>query len=302
MRSIGSALVASLSSLLVACSGASVSELDGGLSPDAGARDARTIVDGGAVTPDGSAADAGAEADAGVADTGSGDAGAPAEDGAALTDAAPADAAPADAAPADAEAADAGATDAAPADAGALCAIGFDDTSTATLLVSADDDRRVFVNEVLVDDLLPSRTWGTVTTVQVQVYRHPARKNVIAAQVENYFKIDGRDRGLLLDLGLTGTTAPHLLSDERWRIATTTVATFEAVAFDDSGWGTAVQEIQHPGAPWGGIFGQSEAWWIWSSDSNRPAADKPTTETMLARRTFYRTMNGAFSDTPGTCP
>jgi hypothetical protein len=161
---------------------------------------------------------------------------------------------------------DAGAEDAMP-----VCPIGIDDTAPAVLRVTADDDRQVYLNELLVDDLNPSRTWGTISVLSVDLYRHPARENVIAVRAENYYRIDGLDRGLLLDL-------------------------------TDSVWVAPVQEIQHSGGVYGAIFGTSSAWWIWLYDANIAASMKPITETMLARRRFYILMDGSFSDTAGTCP
>ena len=256
------------------------SPADGGLLADATVNDLG--VDGGA-------------SDTGTRDLGSTDRGF-ADQGVA-TDADPTDTDPVDFGPADAEPPDQGGTDA-----GVACPIGWDDTTFAELRVTADDDRRVVLNEVVYDELSPSRTWGTITTVTVPIYRHPWRPNVLAVRAENYFRIDGRDRGLLLQVALTGTAAPPLVTDQRWRIATATAADWESVAFDDSGWGTPVEQIQHPGGPWGAVFGVSGAAWIWPYDSVVPAAAKPVTERMLARRRFYLGLNGEFLDAPGACP
>lgn len=212
------------------------------------------------------------------------------------------DAAPADADPTDADPTDLGEADVGPVDSGVNCPIGWDDTILAELRVTADDDRRVVLNEVVYDDLVPSRTWPTVTTVAVPIFRHPSRPNVLAVRAENYLRIDGRDRGLLLQVVLTGTAAAPLVTDQRWRISTATAADWENVTFDDSSWVAPVEQIQHPGSPWGAIFGVSAAYWIWPYDSVGSAASKPVTERMLARRRFYLGLNGAFLDAPGACP
>jgi hypothetical protein len=221
----------------------------------------------------------------------------------------PTDAQPEDSASADATFADSGSpadgtpgSDAASTDASETCPIGIDETITATLRVSADDDRRVFVNEVMVDDLTPSRTWGTITTTTVRLFRHPSRANVIAVLAKNYLSIDGLDRGLLLDVTSSSTSAAPLLTDASWRVRSSTVAGYETIAFDDSQWSQATEEVMHPGGPYGAIFGTSSAWWIWTYDAAIPASMKPIEESMAARRRFYVLRSGAFSDAPGSCP
>jgi hypothetical protein len=146
---------------------------------------------------------------------------------------------------------------------------------------------------------MPARTWQTPTTVTVSLYRHPQRANLVAVHVENYFRIDGLDRGLLLDVATSSAT---LVTDSSWRVNTATVAGFETIGFDDSTWVPAVQEVMHPGGVYGALFGVSSAWWIWLYDAAIPAAMKPVTETMAARRVFYIHADGSIADVPGSCP
>lgn len=182
---------------------------------------------------------------------------------------------------------------------GPPCPFTLDSTVTATLRVSADDDRRVLVNEVMVDDLVPSRTWHTVSTRTVTLFRHPARANVIAADVRNYQRIGGYDRGLLLDV--SALAGDRLVTDARWRVSTSSAAGWTTAAFDDSAWSTATAQMQHPGGPYGALFGTTTAWWIWLYDSST-AANKPITEGMFARRIFYIQADGSYADAPGVCP
>lgn len=192
--------------------------------------------------------------------------------------------------------------DASGPDSGDECPIGFDDLITATLRVTADDDRRVVINGAVADELQPARIWSTITTKTVRLFRHPSRENVIAVDARNYLVIDGHDRGLLLDLTLNGMSAPPLITDGRWRVHTGTVAGFEALDFNDRAWDLATEQVIHPGGIWGALFGDSDARWLWIYDSAIPAIQKPMLETVALRRRFYISMNGRFNDKPTTCP
>lgn len=287
-----------------ACSGTTVGIADGsggGGGADAAARDAVVVMDAATPPDSGAALDATTLVDAGepVDATTAADAGQPIDtgepvDAAELVDATPA----ADAGePLDATApVDTGTA----LDAGPPCPFTLDSTITATLRVSADDDRRVFVNEVMVDDLMPARTWPTISTRTVTLFRHPSRANVIAAEARNYFVISGYDRGLLLDV--TALSGAPLVTDARWRVSTSSSAGYQTIAFDDSAWASATAQVQHPGGPYGSLFGSTAAWWIWLYDSNVAAGAKPVTEEMWARRTFYVQADGTFGDAPGACP
>lgn len=255
---------------------------DAGVPPDMGQRDVGPL--------DSGPSDSGFQ-DSAIEDTGRRDTGEPDDAGVVP-----------DAGGADGGTLDAELTDTGVEDASLPCPIGIDDTFEATLRVSADDDRRVFVNEAMVDDFVPSRTWGTITTVQVSLFRHPSRANVVAVHAENYVEIDGLDRGVLLDVVPTSTTISTLITDASWRVSSATVADFQMVGFDDSAWAFATEEVMHPGGVYGALFGASNAWWIWLYDAAIPASQKPALETMLARRRFYVHMNGQISTAPGSCP
>lgn len=183
-------------------------------------------------------------------------------------------------------------------DASAPCPIDFAATVEARLRFSADDDRRLLVNEAMIDDLQPARTWGSAGDVTAPLYRHPARPNVIAVEVRNYQRQGGVDRGLLFQVTTSSAT---LVSDARWRVSTSSSAGWTTAAFDDSAWTVAAEQVQHPGSPYGALLGSSAAWWIWLYDS-AIEANKPVTENMWVRRVFYVLVDGTFSDTPGSCP
>ncbi len=205
---------------------------------------------------------------------------------------------------------------------GPVCPIDMNATVTATIKVTADDYLRLWVNGTLVDDKLT--TWGTVDTRDVTLFRHPSRKNVIAVEARNAFNTGGYDRGLLLDLGFdAGADAapdsgvPGIVTDPTWKIVGThhdaglpdgglpdgsagAVGWFSP-DFDDSAWFGPYDEGPHGMAPWGNVFGQSSARWLWSYDSST-AASKPADEFVYFRKTFYLDVGGAPSDTPPGCP
>ncbi len=181
------------------------------------------------------------------------------------------------------------------------CPIAFDDTVRGTLQVTADDQYRLYLTGRLIDDL--PRLWSSPQQYSVQLFRHPSRRNAIAIEATNTLNQDGRDRGVLVDLRLTvDGQVRTLVTDTSWRLTTQLVAGWFDVDFTAPGWSTPVDEGAHPIGPWGPVFGTSTARWLWSFDSNRPAASKPIRETVWVRRAFYFGADGAIRDTPGPCP
>lgn len=186
-------------------------------------------------------------------------------------------------------------------DAGVGCPFDFDETVTATLLLSTDDQARVFLHGALLDDV--ARVWSDVARYEIPLFRHPAHPNVIAVEGTNVFRIDGRDRGVLADLRVTTEAGLQILvTDERWRLSAAMEPGFFEVDHDDSGWRVPTLEGRHPIAPWGAIFGSSEAAWLWSYDSNRAAATKPEGEVIFLRRRFFFDLAGRIVLEPTPCP
>lgn len=206
-------------------------------------------------------------------------------------------------------------------DAGA-CPIGFDETVTATMKVTADDYLTLWVNGVLVVD--KQSTWGTVENTTVTLFRHPSRKNVIAIEARNAFLAGGHDRGLLADLSIAAPAAgddagvASVVTDVSWKIigeltdgglpasglpdgGTPGVAPWFAPAFDDSGWRVPTDQGPHGMAPYGPVFGTSTARWLWSYDF-AAAASKPVTELAYFRKAFYLRPDVTLSDAPPACP
>ena len=54
-------------------------------------------------------------------------------------------------------------------------------------------------------------------------------------------------------------------------------------------------------APWGSVIGTSDAQWLWSYDSNLPAAMKVNRETIYVRRAFFIGLDGESTSVRGVC-
>jgi hypothetical protein len=178
------------------------------------------------------------------------------------------------------------------------CPIGLDDTVAATITMTADDNYRLFVNGMLVDET--PRVWHEVQRyASVPIFRHPSRRNVVAIEGINLFRIDGRDRGVIAQLALpSGRT---LVTDGTWRTSTSLAGAWTAVDFDASAWSAPFDEGVDGIDPWGNLLGSS-AHWLWSYDSNIPATAKPEEEHVAFRRAFFLDLDGAIQDEPGPCP
>ncbi len=187
------------------------------------------------------------------------------------------------------------------ADTAAPCPIGNDATITATLKATTDDNYKLYVNGTLIDDV--ARVWSSPQTYSnIQLFRNPTRKNVIAIEGINTANQGGLDRGVIVDLSYTvDATLQSVLTDATWKVGTSLTAGWFDIAFAETGWVAATVEAAHGDGPWGAILGTSTASWLWSYDSAAAAA-KPTNETIYLRKSFYIGLTGAPQDTPGTCP
>lgn len=182
------------------------------------------------------------------------------------------------------------------------CPIGLDDRIDARIVTSVDDESQLFVNGALIDGT--PRIWSTVGDFGVVLFRHPSRANVIAIEGRNVLRIDGRDRGVLAELRVaTEAGEERLVTDAGWRLTTVEEPSWFAVDHDDTRWATPTLEATHGDPPWGFLFdGGSTARWLWSYDSNLPAARKPERETVFVRRTFFFDLAGRIVDEPSPCP
>jgi len=191
----------------------------------------------------------------------------------------------------DAKASDASA-DAASIAPDAGCATPVDATMTGTLVVDADDYRRVWFNGQLIDD--NGNGWTSPNTYSVEINLSPSRPNVIAVEGRNAFNQAGLDRGVAVDLRF-GTHV--VVTDASWKFSLTSTPGWETADFDTSTWPTAVAIGAMGVAPWGDIFGgsapASTAQWIWAYDPSTPANEesKPANELGYARLQFAMPCN-----------
>jgi hypothetical protein len=173
-------------------------------------------------------------------------------------------------------------------------------TIRATIRTTTDDNYHLYVNGALIDDV--ERLWSQPQTYSVDLFRHPDRKNVIAIQGTNTLKIDGLDRGVLLDLSFgDGNAGQTVVTDTSWKLSTTLESEWFTLGFDDSSWLFATEEGTHGIAPYAAVLGTSSAKWIWSYDANIPAGEKPALEQIWVRKTFYIDADGRVSDEPAVC-
>lgn len=208
----------------------------------------------------------------------------------------------------------------------ATCPIPIDATVSATLSLTVDNNRKLYVNGVLVDGT--PYEWNTSTTQQVTLFRHPSKKNVIAIEGFNASSQGGHDRGILVDLvvgsapdggtdagadggtdagadgGALGVAFAHLVSDTKWKVSGTALAadpSWFLLDAPETGFITAVAQGANGISPWGNVGAiDPSAQWIWSFDSS--VADKPNQEYVVARRSFWFDASGAITDAPASCP
>jgi len=171
---------------------------------------------------------------------------------------------------------------------------------TATIVTTADDAFTLYVNDQVAGT---NQNWTQAQSYSVAIHRDPGMRNTIAMQGTNLQNTTGRDRGVLLDMRFTTEAGTQtIVTDAKWRLATTVPGNWYETAFDDSGWKSAVSEGAYPEGPWGNVLGtSSSAEWLWSYDSNQPANAKVVTETVYFRRDFFIDASGHVVDAASVC-
>jgi hypothetical protein len=194
------------------------------------------------------------------------------------------------------------------ADAPAACqTIPMTATLTSHLRITADNECEVFVNGSSVG---MTTNWGSPVTIDVTLFVHPGRRNVIAVRGTNTSSQDGPDRGIIgqLTVDSDGGVAPLVITDAAWRTSMSVpdvdagAASWTALDFDDSAWSMATEVGSNGDAPWGAVFGTSVAKWIWSAPIPTSTSAKPNLETTYARRTFYFGLDGSSISSTPACP
>jgi hypothetical protein len=173
-------------------------------------------------------------------------------------------------------------------------------TRTVHLRITADNECDVYVNGALTGT---TTSWPSPVTMDVSLFVHPGRVNVIAVEARNTSSQGGTDRGVIGQLeDLTdGGSKVVVLTDATWRSWKTAVSGWQGVLFDDSGWDMATVVGAHGDSPWGALLGTSNAKWLWTEPVPASTSDKPDLETGYFRKRFFFGFDGEVSATPG-CP
>jgi hypothetical protein len=165
-------------------------------------------------------------------------------------------------------------------------------TLTSHLKITADNECDVYVNGQTVGQ---TTNWGSAVTIDVSLYVHPGRKNVVAVVGRNTSSQGGNDRGIIGQLTTTvGSATPVLLvTDSSWRVSQTPSSDWFGLDYDDSAWITATEVATSGDGPWGNVMGTgSTAKWIWFAPIPASTSDKPNLEATYTRRTFYIGFDG----------
>jgi hypothetical protein len=174
-------------------------------------------------------------------------------------------------------------------------------TRTVHLRITADNECDVFVNGAAAGS---TTSWPSPVTLDVSLFIHPGRVNVIAVVARNTSSQGGVDRGIigeLDDLADAGAKVV-ILTDDTWKTSKVEASGWPALLFDDSGWANATVVGNHGDSPWGALLGTSNAKWLWSAPVPASTNDKPNLETAYFRKKFYFGTDGStIASTPG-CP
>ena len=176
------------------------------------------------------------------------------------------------------------------------CTVPENTTVPATLRVTADDMRTVYLNGQLIDATM--NLWYTPSVLQVTLNANSSVANVIAVEGDNLYNTSGFDRGVLLDVTASGV--PLVQTDSSWLMSIDAGVDWQMSTFDDTDWVAPYDEGPHSIGPWGSIFGSaSDAHWLWSYDSS--VVVKPVNESVFFRKTFYLLEDGGVSSKPVLC-
>lgn len=177
----------------------------------------------------------------------------------------------------------------------------LDAVLTSHLRITADNECEVFVNGASVGT---TASWPSPVTIDVSLFIHPSRKNVIAIRGTNTSSQGGNDRGIIGELTLDsgGEDVELVVTDASWRVSSVEEADWYSVAFDASSWIAATEVANHGDPPWSALLGSTTAKWIWSAPVPSDTSAKPNLETTYARREFYFSFDGATPVNEPGCP
>lgn len=171
------------------------------------------------------------------------------------------------------------------------------------LEITADNECEVFVNG---NSVGTTNDWGVAVTIDVSLFVHPGRKNVVAIRGTNTSSQNGNDRGIIGELTIDADgddVVALVVTDAAWRVSATEEEGWSDLDFDDSSWSATTEVASHGDPPWGSVLTTTGAKWIWSAPIPVSTSDKPNLETTYARRSFYFSYDGtSIVNTPGCAP
>lgn len=188
------------------------------------------------------------------------------------------------------------------ADANPACqSIARDATLQAHLKITADNECEVFVNGASVGT---TNSWSSGVTIDVALFVHPGRRNVVAVRGTNTSSQNGNDRGIIGELTVSEDSGVRALvvTDDTWKVSPTEALNWTALEFDDSSWVGATEIAAHGDGPWGSVLTTTSAMWIWSAPVPVSTSEKANIETTYARRTFYFDFDGGTTTNQAGCP
>lgn len=171
-------------------------------------------------------------------------------------------------------------------------------TLTAHLKITADNECDVYVNGQAAGQ---TSSWQSAVTLDVSLYVHPGRKNVVAVVGRNTSSQNGNDRGIIGELTTTvgTTTTPILVTNHDWLVSQSPGTDWALLDYDASTWIPATEVAVSGDPPWGAVMGAgSEAKWIWFAPIPNSTSDKPNLEATYTRRVFYFDFDGQLVDAP----
>jgi hypothetical protein len=170
-------------------------------------------------------------------------------------------------------------------------------TVISHLKITADNECDVYVNGEPVGS---TTSWSSAVTIDVSLFLHPGRRNVVAVVGRNTSSQNGNDRGIVGELTTTvgETLTPLIVTNDEWRVSQDPGEAWTSLDYDDSSWAFATEIATVGEGPWGQVIANTDVKWIWFAAVPESAGEKPNLEATYARRAFFLDFDGVPSSEP----